>query len=109
MQELFLTIGYRINEFSNKDTWHARKQAADCVNEFTQSAVFYGCQGRSGHMRAQDRQFQQNLVAGVMDKPGAPGVPFDVEGSGYGFRIVRDIPASQAEIPATCVMQRPWQ
>ena len=70
---------------------------------------FYGCQGRSGHMRAQDRQFQQNLVAGVMDKPGAPGVPFDVEGSGYGFRIVRDIPASQAEMSATCAMQRPWQ
>ena len=65
--------------------------------------------GRSGHMRAQDHQFQQNLVVGVMDKQGAPGVPFDVEGSGYGFRIVRDIPASEAEMPTTCAMQRPWQ
>ena len=44
-----------------------------------------------------------------MDKQGAPGVPFDVEGSGYGFRIVRDIPASEAEMPTTCAMQRPWQ
>ena len=60
-------------------------------------------------MRAQDHQFQQNLVVGVMDKQGAPGVPFDVEGSGYGFRIVRDIPASEAEMPTTCAMQRPWQ
>ena len=65
--------------------------------------------GRSGHMRVQDHQFQQNLVVGVMDKQGAPGVPFDVEGSGYGFRIVRDIPASEAEMPTTCAMQRPWQ
>ena len=65
--------------------------------------------GRSGHMRAQDHQFQQNLVVGVMDKQGAPGVPFDVEGSGYGFRIVRAIPASEAEMPTTCAMQRPWQ
>ncbi|MDQ1260009.1 MAG: branched-chain amino acid transport system substrate-binding protein, partial [Pseudomonadota bacterium] len=49
--------------------------------------------GRSGSMRAADHQFQQPLVVGVMDKQGAPGVRFDVEGSGYGFRVVRDLPA----------------
>ena len=88
----------------------ARAQASSGLRERIHAIRrFYGCQGRSGHMRAQDRQFQQNLVAGVMDKPGAPGVPFDVEGSGYGFRIVRDIPASEAEMPTTCAMQRPWQ
>ena len=62
--------------------------------------------GRSAHMRAADHQFQQPLVVGVMDKQGAPGVPFDVEGSGYGFRVVRDIPAAQAEQPTSCKMQR---
>lgn len=64
--------------------------------------------GRSGHMRTADHQFQQPLVVGIMERRGAPGVPFDVEGSGYGFRVVRDIPADQAELPvAGCRMQRP--
>jgi len=62
--------------------------------------------GRSGSMRAADHQFQQPLVVGVMDKQGTPGVPFDVEGSGYGFRVVRDIPAVQTEQPTSCKMQR---
>ncbi|WP_042426447.1 branched-chain amino acid ABC transporter substrate-binding protein [Comamonas granuli] len=62
--------------------------------------------GRSGSMRAADHQFQQPLVVGVMDKQGAPGVKFDVEGSGYGFRVVRDIPAAKAQMPTTCQMQR---
>jgi len=63
--------------------------------------------GRSGHMRASDHQFQQPLVVGVMDRQGAPGVPFDVEGSGYGFRVVKDIPADLTEMPTSCRMQRP--
>ncbi|MDL9998786.1 branched-chain amino acid ABC transporter substrate-binding protein [Variovorax sp. J22P240] len=63
--------------------------------------------GQSGHMRAADHQFQQSLVVGVMDKQGAPGVKFDVEGSGYGFRVVKTIPASRAEMPTSCQMQRP--
>ncbi len=62
--------------------------------------------GRSGRMRAADHQFQQSLVVGVMDKQGAPGVRFDVEGSGYGFRVVRDIPADKAQQPHSCTMQR---
>ena len=41
-------------------------------------------------MRAADHQFQQPLVVGVMDRQGTPGVKFDVEGSGYGFRVVQD-------------------
>ena len=44
--------------------------------------------GQAGAMRAADHQFQQALVVGVMDRLGAPGVRFDVEGSGYGFRVV---------------------
>ena len=42
-----------------------------------------------------------------MDKAGTPGVKFDVEGSGYGFRVVKTISAAAAEQPTSCKMQRP--
>ena len=63
--------------------------------------------GQRGRMRAADHQFQQQLVVGMMDKQGAPGVKFDVEGSGYGFRVVKTVAAERAELPTTCKMQRP--
>ncbi|QIL73359.1 branched-chain amino acid ABC transporter substrate-binding protein [Diaphorobacter sp. HDW4B] len=63
--------------------------------------------GQRGRMRAADHQFQQNLVVGMMEKVGSPGVKFDVEGSGYGFRVIREIPAEKAEQPTTCKMVRP--
>jgi branched-chain amino acid transport system substrate-binding protein len=63
--------------------------------------------GWSGRMRADDHQFQQPLVVGIMDRQGTLGVKFDVEGSGYGFRVVRQIAATQAELPHTCKMVRP--
>lgn len=63
--------------------------------------------GQRGRMRAADHQFQQQLVVGVMDKQGRPGVQFDVEGSGYGFRVVKTIPAERAELPTSCKMKRP--
>ena len=50
-------------------------------------------------MRAADHQFQQPLVVGVMDRQGTPGVKFDVEGSGYGFRVIGRSPPAQAEMP----------
>ena len=56
--------------------------------------------GQAGAMRAADHQFQQSLVVGVMDRLGAPGVRFDVEGSGYGFRVVRQITAEKAAQPS---------
>ena len=62
--------------------------------------------GQGGTMRAADHQFQQALAVGVMDKKGAPGVKFDVEGSGYGFRVVRQIAAAKAQQPHSCQMQR---
>ncbi len=62
--------------------------------------------GQGGAMRALDHQFQQPLVVGVMQRQGQPGVPFDVEGSGYGFRVLRQLTAAQAELPSSCKMQR---
>ncbi|WP_395056762.1 branched-chain amino acid ABC transporter substrate-binding protein [Polaromonas sp.] len=63
--------------------------------------------GHQGVMRGADHQFQQPLLVAVMDKQGAPGVKFDVEGSGYGFRVIKTIAAARAEQPHTCKMVRP--
>ena len=62
---------------------------------------------QTGAMRASDHQFQQPLVVGVMDRVGTPGVKFDVEGSSYGFRVIKTLSAARAEQPTTCNMQRP--
>jgi branched-chain amino acid transport system substrate-binding protein len=63
--------------------------------------------GQAGAMRAADHQFQQALAVGVMERQGTPGVKFDVEGSGYGFKVIRTIAPAQAEMPASCRMVRP--
>lgn len=63
--------------------------------------------GQRGRMRAADHQFQQQLVVGVMDRQGKPGVQFDVEGSGYGFRVIKTIAPERAELPTSCKMKRP--
>ncbi len=63
--------------------------------------------GQRGRMRAADHQFQQHLAVAVMDRQGAPGVKFDVEGSGYGFRVIRNFTPQQAEMPHACTMPRP--
>ncbi len=63
--------------------------------------------GHQGVMRGADHQFQQPLLVAVMDKQGAPGVRFDVEGSGYGFRVIKSIDAARSSQPHSCKMQRP--
>jgi len=79
--------------------------AVAVAQQLENTSITFGAQ--TGTMRAADHQFQQPLVVGVMDKLGAPGVKFDVEGSGYGFRVVKTIAAEQAEQPTSCRMQRP--
>ena len=63
--------------------------------------------GQHGIMRASDHQFQQTLMVGLMQRQGGAGVKFDVEGSGYGFKVIRQIPAARAELPSRCKMERP--
>jgi branched-chain amino acid transport system substrate-binding protein len=63
--------------------------------------------GQRGRMREADHQFQQNLAVAVMERQGTPGAKFDVEGSGYGFRVIRNLTPQQAEMSHTCTMQRP--
>jgi branched-chain amino acid transport system substrate-binding protein len=84
---------------------HGVPDIAIVAAHMERSSVTLG--GQSGGMRAQDHQFQQSLVVGVMDRQGAPGVKFDVEGSGYGFRVVKTIASESASLPTSCKMQRP--
>ncbi|MDB5743866.1 MAG: amino acid/amide transporter substrate-binding protein family [Polaromonas sp.] len=63
--------------------------------------------GFQGTMRAADHQFQQPLAVAMMGRQGAPGVKFDVEGSGYGFRVIKAVSAQRAELPTSCKMARP--
>ncbi len=63
--------------------------------------------GHKGAMRASDHQFQQPLLVALMGKQGSPGVKFDVEGSGYGFRVIKTISPERAEQPNGCKMVRP--
>ena len=68
------------------------------------STVSVTFSGQTGVMRAADHQIQQPLVVGLMDKLGMLGVKFDVEGSGYGFRVIKQISAKAAEQPTSCKM-----
>ena len=60
-----------------------------------------------GTMRADDHQFIQPLYVSGMQKAGSPGVQFDNEGSGYGFRTLRYFTPVQTAQVSTCKMQRP--
>lgn len=63
--------------------------------------------GQAGFMREQDHQFQQPLMVAVMQRKGTPGVPFGVEGSDYGFKIIKRLSPEQVSMPTNCEMQRP--
>ena len=80
-------------------------ESAALAAQMEKVAVLFA--GHQGVMRSADHQFQQPLLVAVMDKQGAPGVKFDVEGSGYGFRVIKTIAAARAEQPHTCKMTRP--
>jgi branched-chain amino acid transport system substrate-binding protein len=58
-------------------------------------------------MRADDHQMIQPLYVMEMDKAGTPGVRFDNEGSGYGFRTVLALPPERTVLPTTCRMSGP--
>jgi branched-chain amino acid transport system substrate-binding protein len=58
-------------------------------------------------MRADDHQLIQPLYVMEMDKAGTPGVKFDNEGSGYGFRTVLALPPERTVPSTVCKMKRP--
>jgi branched-chain amino acid transport system substrate-binding protein len=57
-------------------------------------------------MRADDHQIQQRLVVSVMERASAPGVRFDLEGSGFGFRTVKVLTAEAVAQAHACRMVR---
>ncbi len=83
----------------------ASLEAAAVASQLERAEV--GIAGHSGAMRAADHQFQQPLRVVMMDRQGSPGVKFDSEGSGYGFRVIKTIAAGRAEQAHACKMQRP--
>jgi branched-chain amino acid transport system substrate-binding protein len=80
-------------------------EAAAVARQLEKASV--SVSGLAGAMRAADHQFQQPLRVAVMDRQGAPGVKFDVEGSGFGFRVIKTISQTSAEQPHSCQMNRP--
>ena len=80
-------------------------KAADIAAQLEKAQVTQA--GQTARMRAADHQVQQTLTVAVMDRQGASGVKFDVEGSGYGFRVIRQLTPQQAEQPHSCNMIRP--
>ena len=80
-------------------------EAAAVARQLEKASV--NVSGLAGAMRAGDHQFQQPLRVAVMDRQGAPGVKFDVEGSGFGFRVIKTISQTRAEQPHSCQMNRP--
>ena len=63
--------------------------------------------GQRLQMRAGDHQAQQPLMVAIMDRQGSRGVAFDVEGSGYGVRVVHQLNAEAASHAHSCRMARP--
>ncbi|MFC3108482.1 branched-chain amino acid ABC transporter substrate-binding protein [Undibacterium arcticum] len=78
------------------------------------AAVAKALEGASFHngfhdasMRAADHQLIQPLYVSVMQKLGDGAIRFDNEGSGYGFKTERYLPAAATALPASCNMIRP--
>ena len=105
MQLMMEVLAQAAEKGVDKSVAGSKSNAIDLIAvQAALSTVSVTFSGQTGVMRAADHQFQQPLVVGLMDKLGTPGVKFDVEGSGYGFRVIKQISAKAAEQPANCKM-----
>jgi branched-chain amino acid transport system substrate-binding protein len=66
-----------------------------------------GASGEEIEMRASDGALQQGLYVAQWTKAGGPGVKYDQEGTGQGFKTVRYLEPAMASMPTTCQMKRP--
>lgn len=86
-------------------------ERANSTDPLAVARALEGTQWRNGFhaatMRAADHQLQQPVYVTIMGRRGEPGIEYDDEGSGFGFRTERLLSAAQAEQPTTCAMQRP--
>jgi branched-chain amino acid transport system substrate-binding protein len=58
-------------------------------------------------MRADDHQITEPLFVATFTKAGRPGVKYDADGTGYGWRVDERIEAKENILPTTCKMERP--
>jgi branched-chain amino acid transport system substrate-binding protein len=98
MQLMVEALAGAINSASSSD-------ALLIAHELEKAKVSFA--GQTGEMRKSDHQFQQPLMVGVMGRKGDAGVAFDVEGSGYGFKVIHILTSYQASLPTSCKMVRP--
>lgn len=59
------------------------------------------------YMRKGDHQLVQPLILSIFSKAGSPGVKYDAEKTGYGFKSIANLSLKDADQPNTCVMERP--
>jgi branched-chain amino acid transport system substrate-binding protein len=105
MQLMMESLAQSVDKAVDKATSISKSNAIDIIAvqaALSKASVTFS--GQTGVMRSSDHQFQQPLVVGLMDKLGTSGVKFDVEGSGYGFRVIKQISAKSAEQPTSCKM-----
>jgi len=58
-------------------------------------------------MRRDDHQLQAPLYLGIWAKKGSPGVKYEAERTGYGFRSEKVWSPAESRQPTTCQMERP--
>lgn len=58
-------------------------------------------------MRKDDHQLQAPLYLGIWAKQGSPGVKYEAERTGYGFRSEKVWSPAESSQPTTCQMERP--
>lgn len=66
-----------------------------------------GFSGETTEMRASDGALQQAMYVSQWTKAGGPGVKFDAENTGFGWKTVRYLMPEQQAMPTTCKMKRP--
>jgi branched-chain amino acid transport system substrate-binding protein len=121
MREIYKSFTQRFPKPS-EDYFHARMllmtemlaAAAVSAASTEPAAIAFALEDRSieeggvgMQMRRSDHQVQTDLYVSMMEQAGAPGVEFDIEGSGYGFRTVAKLPAAAVSEPSECRMTRP--
>ena len=57
-------------------------------------------------MRPDDHQLMLPMYVAVWTRAGGPGVKYDVESTGYGFKTELRLEAADTMLPTTCRMQR---
>lgn len=58
-------------------------------------------------MRAEDHQLMMPLFQTVFARAGEPGVKYDAEGTGFGWKTERSTDAKDNVPPLVCGVQRP--